>query len=83
LKYQIYCMATKSLDNQILQYLPLLGKDEKQSLLSVIRSFLKGREPQTRLTIEEYNKELEAAEARIDAGEYYTHEEVVERSKKW
>jgi len=76
-------MATKSLDNQILQYLPLLEKDEKQSILSVIRSFLKGKEKPQRLTIEQYNKELEEAEARIDAGFYTTQEELEKESETW
>ena len=82
-------MATMSLDNQIEKYLPLPGNEEKQSLLSVMKSFLKLKEANTpypygrRPTIEQYNKELEEAEARIDAGEFYTQEEVEEMAKKW
>jgi predicted transcriptional regulator len=33
--------------------------------------------------IEQYNKEIEEAMARMEAGEYYTHEQVVEMSKTW
>jgi hypothetical protein len=79
-------MATMSLDNQIKKYLPLLGAEEKQSLLGVIKSFITLKEepkaPQ-RLTIEQYNKELDEAEARMDAGEFYTMEEVEQMAKKW
>jgi len=82
-------MATMSLDKEIMKYLPELDNEEKQSILGVIKSILKLKDANTthplgqRLTIEQYNKELEEAEARIDAGEFYTHEEVVEMSKKW
>ena len=77
-------MATMSLDNQIKKYLPLLANEEKESLLSVIKSFLKLQDNTSqRPTIEEYNKELDEAEAQIAAGEFYTMEEVIEMSKKW
>jgi hypothetical protein len=76
-------MATKSIDNQILQYLPLLEKDEKQSILSVIKSFMKGKEKPQRLTVEEYNRELEEAEKRYDAGNFTSHEDVLKEAESW
>jgi len=76
-------MATKSLDNQLQQYWPLLEKAEKQSILTFIKSFIKIKDAPQRLTIEQYNKELDEAEARMDAGEFYTMEEVEEMAKKW
>ena len=68
-------MSAISLDNEIKKYLPLLGSIENQSILSVIKSFLSLKEEyqaSQRLTIEQYNEELDAAEARMDAGEF-TH----------
>ena len=62
-------MATMSLDKEIKHYLPLLANEEKQSLLFQIKAFLKIKEEPKRLTIEEYNKELEEAEAAIDRGD--------------
>ena len=79
-------MPVMSLDNQIKKCLPLLGSDEKQSLLSVIKSFLSLKEEvkvSQRLTIEEYNKELEEAEARYDAGEFTSLEEVIKQAESW
>ena len=77
-------MPVKTIDSQILNYLPLLGEEEKKSILSVIKSFLtlKGREPQ-RISIEQYNQELDEALARINAGNYLTQEEVEKQSAKW
>lgn len=75
-----------SLDNQIKKYLPLPGIDEKQSLLRVIKSFMtlkdEPKEP-SRSTIEQYNKELEDAEARVDAGEFHTQEEAEKIAESW
>ncbi|MBZ9787727.1 hypothetical protein LB456_09680 [Psychroflexus sp. CAK57W] len=36
-----------------------------------------------RISIEQYNKEIEASIAQIDKGETYTHKEVGEHIKKW
>jgi len=36
-----------------------------------------------RFTIEEYNRELDAAEARMDAGFFTTHEDVLKESESW
>jgi hypothetical protein len=79
-------MPAISLDNEIKKYLPLLGSNEKKSLLSVIKSFLiikeEAKVPQ-RLSIEEYNTELKAAEARIDSGHFFTQEQVEKMAKNW
>ena len=77
-------MGTISLDKQIIDILPQLDKDEKLSILSQIKLLLKKKEPSVnRLTIDEYNIESKEAEARIDSGCYFTHEEVEELAKKW
>ena len=36
-----------------------------------------------RISIEQYNKELNEAEARIDAGKYISHEDLEKEAKKW
>ena len=64
------------IDRQITDYLPLLGKEEKKTILDFIKSYVKIKDKPERISIEQYNKELEAAEERIDGGEYYTQEEI-------
>ncbi len=76
-------MVTSALDKKIQSYLPLLGHEEKQSLLSLIKVFLKLKNENPRFDIEAYNKELEEAVKRIDAGQFYTQEEVEKMSKEW
>ena len=35
------------------------------------------------ISVEQYNREIEEAEAEIDKGEYYSQQEVEKMSKKW
>jgi hypothetical protein len=39
--------------------------------------------PPQRLTIDQYNEEAEKAEARIDAGFYTSHEDVINEAELW
>lgn len=57
-----------------------------ESFLKVVYSMFKAyseEEKKGRITIEQYNKELEEAEAEINAGNYLSHQEVKKRMKKW
>ena len=77
-------MAAKSLDTEIQKYLPLLGNEEKKSLLGVIKSFLNlKKEESSRISIEQYNKEIDEALAEFKAGKYITHEELEKEMKQW
>lgn len=38
---------------------------------------------ETRISIEQYNQELDEANARMDAGEYVSHEDVKKESATW
>ena len=63
-------MSALSIDAEIQQCLQLLEPEDKKSVLSVIKAFIKTKEgfQAKRLTIEQYNKELADAEAPIHAG---------------
>jgi len=50
----------------------------------MLKTFVKGREGKAyRISVEEYNQELQEAEAEYERGEYTTHEEFVKQIKKW
>jgi hypothetical protein len=72
------------LDKELIYYFTRLNESQKKSLLDMMKSFLKlpnkTLEP---MTIEEYNKELDEAMARIDAGEFVTLEELAKEMKEW
>ncbi|KAA5534762.1 hypothetical protein F0919_09135 [Taibaiella lutea] len=77
-------MMIQALDKQILAYLPLLGTEEKESLISVIKSFLHLKEEASLgISIEQYNKELDEAEAAFERGEFINNEEMLKEIRKW
>ena len=41
------------------------------------------REKEERIGVEQYNRELDEAEAEMDRGEYIGHEDFKEQMKKW
>ncbi len=65
-----------------LEILQQLTWEQKEALIALVESF--GIEiPGRRISIEQYNKEIDEAMARMDAGESFTHEQVSEMSKTW
>tara|TARA_R110002096_G_scaffold402771_1_gene600156 strand:+ start:203 stop:457 length:255 start_codon:yes stop_codon:yes gene_type:complete len=49
----------------------------------LIKELSKWKEEHQRISVEEYNQELDEADAAIDRGDYYTQKEVESRSKEW
>ena len=78
-----FFMAAPSLDNEFMQFWLKLTVAEKESLLTVAKHYVHLKEEAGSINIEQYNKELDEAMKRMDAGEYYTHEQVVEMAKDW
>jgi hypothetical protein len=75
-------MAT-TIDTEIQKYLPLLGNDEKKSLLGVIKSFLSLKKENISEDIIQYNKELDDAVERIKNGEFTSHEDLEKEMDSW
>ena len=78
-------MSAQSFEQDFDQYWSKLSIVEKESLLAMAKNYvqLKDENDTDRVSIEEYNKEIDEAVARVEAGEFYTHEEVVKMSKDW
>jgi len=76
-------MGAQSLDKDFLQYWMRLSIVEKQSLLQVAKNYVELKDDTAPTSIEQYNAEIDAAMKRMDAGEFFTHEEVIEMSKGW
>jgi predicted transcriptional regulator len=64
------------LDKELHKYWDLLDIPQKKSILGMIKSFLQPESP-SYITKEQYNKDIDAAMARIDAGEFIGNEEML------
>ncbi len=76
-------MTSSPISQEMLQYFMQLNEAEKKSVLELVKTFLNNRpnemQPQNP---EAYNKELEDADAEIEAGEFILHEDVMKRYAK-
>lgn len=75
-------METRYLDEVFFHWVRL-SKVEKEFLLDVAKHYVDLKEETIPISIEKYNAEIDEAMKRMDEGEFYTHEEVVEMSKGW
>ncbi|MEO8961647.1 MAG: hypothetical protein ABI325_07195 [Ginsengibacter sp.] len=72
------------LEKKMFNYFSQLNEQEKKSLVQMLKVFLNARsENAKRMSIEEYNIELDNAMEEVKRGETYSHDEVAEMSKKW
>lgn len=75
-------MGALALDNEFMKYWLKLSVPEKKSLLSVAKNFVESKEETGRLGIEQYNKEIDEAMARMDNNEFFTHQQALQISKR-
>lgn len=74
----------KVLERELFQYILQLDEMEKKSVLQMLKAFARDRKRKpARISIEQYNREIDEAVARVEAGEFYTHEEVERIAKEW
>ncbi len=76
-------MATTQIKKQLDTYLPLLSQRQQEILLDMVKNLLNIDNKEKRISIEQYNKEIEASVKQIEQGKTLSHAEVVKRSKKW
>ncbi|MCG2613869.1 hypothetical protein LZZ85_06235 [Terrimonas sp. NA20] len=67
------------LDEKMMQYWPLLTREQKETILTIIQSFTR---PDGHYHTDKYSEELKQALQRVKAGEYYTHQQIKEILKK-
>jgi hypothetical protein len=76
-------MTTSAIKKQVDNYLPLLPKGQQTLVLEVIKSLLEEVDSSDRIGKDQYNKEINAAVARMDAGNYVSHEDALDNLSKW
>ena len=73
-----------ALDKELFSYFIQLNEAEKKSVLQMLKTFLQRRTEETsRISIEQYNKEIDEALEEIEKGNYITQEEMEKQSAKW
>jgi predicted transcriptional regulator len=76
-------MAVSGTSKEMLNYFNQLDQAEQKSVLQMLKDFVsKRKEISLAQSIEEYNKELEQADAEIEAGNFVLHEDVVKYFSK-
>ncbi len=77
-------MDAPNIQQEMLQYFIQLSDKEKKSVLQMIKTFLQGKkQPPQRISIKQYNKEIDEAMARMDAGEFITQEVLEQDADQW
>jgi hypothetical protein len=76
-------MTTSAIKKQVDNYLPLLPKGQQTLVLEVIKSLLEEVDSSDRIGKDQYNNEVNAAVARMDAGDYVSHEDVLDKLSQW
>jgi hypothetical protein len=74
----------KVLDTEMQNYFTQLNDAEKKSVIQMLKTFLQSRKDKAdRISVEQYNQELQEAEAEYQKGTYVTHDELLKQIKKW
>jgi hypothetical protein len=77
-------MATQVINQEMIEYFKQLNNAEKKSVVQLIKTFLKARNDSPgRISIEQYNKELDEAERQIEAGNFITQEDLEKEMETW
>ncbi|MEP6949683.1 MAG: hypothetical protein ABI863_10435 [Ginsengibacter sp.] len=76
-------METTVLSEEMLAYFSRLNREEQQSVPAMVKTFINSPNKEFgTVTLDEYNRELEEADAEIEAGDFVTHEEVKKKYLK-
>jgi hypothetical protein len=75
-------MTTSAIKKQVDNYLPLLPKGQQSLVLEVIKSLYEEVSSSDRIDKTQYNKEIDASVARMDAGDFISHENALDELSK-
>lgn len=65
-----------------LELIEMLLNTKKETVLEKVRTLLETEQPK-RISLEQYNKEIDEAVKDIESGEYYTQEEARKIASQW
>ncbi len=75
--------AVRVIDQEIAQYLPRLSDQQKQAVLSVVKTFAAERKDWWDELSKEQQEAIDQSLTEMKAGKLTPHEEVLKKYKKW
>jgi hypothetical protein len=73
-----------TIDREMFTYFMQLNDAEKKSVVEMLKTFIKSRKDKPeRITIEQYNKEIDEAMERVGKGEYTTFGDLEKEMQSW
>lgn len=76
-------MNIASVKKELNTYLPLLSTNQQELVLAMVKTILQVDSNEQRISIEQYNAEIEFALSEVKKGKSISHKDVVNQSKKW
>jgi predicted transcriptional regulator len=76
-------MTSTQVKKQLDTYLPLLTERQQEILLEMVKNILHIDTKEKRITIDQYNDEIDASVQQIERGEVVSHKDVLKQSKTW
>ena len=76
-------MTATALKKELSTYLPLLSARQQALILDMIKNILQVDSKEKRISIEQYNAEIESALKDVKQGKSISHDEVLKQSRKW
>jgi hypothetical protein len=76
-------MTTTALKKELSTYLPLLSERQQTLVLDMVKNFLHVDGKEVRMSVEQYNNEIEKALKESKQGKVVSHQDVLKQSKKW
>ncbi|HET6255469.1 MAG TPA: hypothetical protein VFE32_15420 [Puia sp.] len=73
---------SKAIDREMFTYFMQLDEAEKKSVVELLKTFMKSRKNE-RISVEQYNKDIDAAMEQIARGEYTTFEDLEKEMQTW
>ena len=76
-------MTTTAIKKQFNDYLPLLSVKQQTLLLEMVKNFLNVDKDTKRISRKQYNIEVNEAVARIEKGNFVSHQDAKNELSKW
>ena len=76
-------MKQHAIKKELTTYLPLLSAGQQALILEMVKSILHVDGNENRISVEQYNAEIEAALKEVKNGKGISHNEMKRKSAKW